>query len=295
MKLWRVVCVLGLLPTIACQQNSGSSDCCSASDASGASDAGGVDAGASDAAGGNPDAGNANSDGSVGPDAGASTAEGTIVPLYTYPTDSTWSTVRQSAANHPGASVVAIINPFNGPGTTYDPAYASGINTLEAAGARVIGYVHTSWGGRPATTVQADILSYKTWYPQLQGIFFDEMAAATGSESYYLGLSSYAKSSGFTFTVGNPGTQPAASYVGTMDTLVIYENSGLPTIASLQSWSAGFPGVSKSDWCVIAYGLSTLDTTWLAQAIPYAGWIYVDTDNSYQDLPPYFDTLVGDL
>ena len=294
------VFTLGALLEAGCQCSPGSTvaDGGTSVDAGASLDAGLADAASvSDAGstmidgGKNPDAGN------TAPDAGASDAssEGTIVPLYTYPTDATWTTLQQSAMNHPSTRVVAIINPSNGPGTAYDPNYSTGINALEAGGVVVIGYVHTSWGARAATTVEADVQSYKSWYQQLQGIFFDEMASTTGFESYYRGLSSYAKSNTFQFTVGNPGTQPATTYSGTMDTLVIYENNGLPSINSLQAWSAGFPGVAKSNWSVIAYGLPSLDTIWLAQAIPYVGWIYVDTDNTYQSLPPYFDALVGDL
>jgi Spherulation-specific family 4. len=49
-----------------------------------------------------------------------------MIALYTYP-DSTWDVVAQAKSAHPSVPVVAIINPNNGPGSSRDANYVSGI------------------------------------------------------------------------------------------------------------------------------------------------------------------------
>src|SRR5207245_2803059 len=57
--------------------------------------------------------------------------------------------------------------------------------------------------------------------------FFDEMSNESGNEKYYTAISSYAKSTdGFSITFGNAGTDVPESYIGTVDTIEIYEDSG---------------------------------------------------------------------
>ena len=56
--------------------------------------------------------------------------------------------------------------------------------------------------------VKKDIDRYMEYYsPNIDGIFFDEMANNIGNENYYSQLSSYTKESVFDWTVGNPGTE----------------------------------------------------------------------------------------
>ena len=47
------------------------------------------------------------------------------------------------------------------------------------------------------------------------------------------GLTAYAKGSGIDYTIGNPGADSKPSYVGTVDTILIYESSGLPAADKL--------------------------------------------------------------
>ncbi|MFI5407419.1 MAG: spherulation-specific family 4 protein, partial [Nitrososphaerales archaeon] len=136
----------------------------------------------------------------------ASRAIGIMIPLYTYP-GTTWDTVIATKNAHPTVPIVAIINPNNGPGNSKDTNYVTEIQQLQSSGIIVMGYVQTNYAMQNTTTIQSDIDSYKSWYPQITGIFFDEMSNSAGDENYYQNLSNYAKSVGFTFTVGNPGTE----------------------------------------------------------------------------------------
>src|SRR5579885_98509 len=215
---------------------------------------------------------------------------GVMVPLYTYP-GQTWDTVIQAKNANPAVPVVAIINPSNGPGS-YDPNYASGITSLKQAGIIVLGYVFTGYGSRDAGSIESDINSYKNWYG-VNGIFFDEMSNVAGQEGYYKNLSEYAKSQGLAMTVGNPGADTAASYIGTMDNIIIYENWGLPTSTYLAGWHTSY---SKDNFAIIPYGVSSLDSSYVAAAAAYVKYIYITDDslpNPWDSVPSYFGALVS--
>ena len=54
---------------------------------------------------------------------------------------------------------------------------------MKAAGVRVLGYVHTSYGKRPIAEVQAEIDRYDKWYKP-DGIFFDEVTTDASGLAY---------------------------------------------------------------------------------------------------------------
>jgi transcriptional regulator of met regulon len=214
-----------------------------------------------------------------------------MIPLYSYP-GSEWNVVEQAKLAHPSVPIVAIINPDNGPGGSQDPNYVAGVNSLRSAGVTVLGYVYTSYAARASASVIADINTYKSWY-NVSGIFFDEMSNVQGNAAYYLALSTYAKSIGFGYTVGNPGGPVPTSYIGSVDCIVAYENEGLPNISSLASMDTSF---SKNGLAAISYGVDALSTSYTSSASNYVEYIYV-TDaglpNPYSELPPYFSALVA--
>ncbi len=221
---------------------------------------------------------------------------GTIVPLYSYPTASSWTQIVQAKQAHPSVPVVAIVNVSDGPGTAVESNFTSGIKKLVAAGIVVIGYVSTVYGTRPSSAVKTDIDRWKSFYPgQLTGIFFDEQNNATGGESYYKTVASYAKSLGFTFTVGNPGTDVPTSYLGVVDAMFIYETDGLPSLSSLGGWHASY---DKKNFGIIPYAVSSLSASFVASAKQTIGWIYITSDdlpNPWDTLPSYFTQLLAEL
>ena len=223
----------------------------------------------------------------------AASSTGVMIALYTYP-DSTWDVVAQAKSAHPSVPVVAIINPNNGPGSSRDANYVSGIQKLHAAGVVVLGYDATGYASNSASSVKSVMDTWKSLY-NIDGIFFDEMANWSGPESYYSGLTSYAKSLGYTMTVGNPGTDTLPSYIGTVDNLMIYEDAGLPPISALQSWHTSY---DKSNFSMIAFGVNSISTSFLSSASNYVGYIDLTNDvldNPYDSVPSYFGTLVADL
>jgi hypothetical protein len=218
---------------------------------------------------------------------------GIMIPLYTYP-GASWSTVVAIKQANPNVPIIAIINPNSGPGASLDPTYVAGIKSLQAAGVIVIGYVPTGYTARSASQVQAMVMDYKNWYP-VTGIFFDEMANTAGSESYYSALSSFAKSVGFTYTVGNPGADTIPSYIGTMDTIVIYENQGLPVTSTIGGWHTSY---AKSNFAMMAYGVPAVDPAYPTTTSQYVGYIYITDEglpNPYNGLPGYLSAVASQL
>lgn len=217
------------------------------------------------------------------------------MPLYTYPSDSTWDELVAAKQAHPSVNVRAIINPASGPGDARDQAYADGIGALDGAGIVVVAYVTTSYASKGQGQVRAEIDTYRSWYPGLQGIFFDEMSNTPGDEDYYTALTQYVKGLGYSLTIGNPGAETSPSYVGTVDTILIYESQGEPSLSSLGGWHAQY---DPSNFGIIPYGVSSLDPSFVTAARPLVGFIYVTDDslpNPWDSLPPYFSGLMGSL
>jgi hypothetical protein len=222
---------------------------------------------------------------------------GIIIPFYIYPTSFAWNVVANEKSMHPNVPIVTIINPNSGPGTYQDPNYVNGINKLRSAGVTVIGYVYTSYASRPITSVEQDIRVYKSFYPNINGIMFDEMnnVAGSGHESYYSTVSNYAKALGFSFTVGNAGADVPPSFVGTVDTILNFERQGYPSINYLDGWHSQY---SKYRWGMTSYGDSYLSDAFVYYAKQYSGYICITNDvlpNPYDTLPSYFDRLIRDL
>lgn len=219
----------------------------------------------------------------------------TLIPLYSYPTDASWATVAAAKLAHPTVPVLAVVNPDNGPGAAVDANYRSGIAKLQAAGVKVIGYVYTSYGARASAAARADIDRWRTFYPGVSGIFFDEQANTTGFEAYYRALSTYVKQTGMDFTVGNPGADTAPTYVGTVDLILIYESGGLPSLTSLDSWHRNY---DRSNFGVIPYGCPTSSAAFVQSARDRVGFIYLQSDtlpNPWDTVPTYLSTLLGQL
>jgi hypothetical protein len=220
---------------------------------------------------------------------------GTIVPLYTDPSDASWDAVVAAKQAHPTVPVLAVINPSNGPGTAVQASYTNGIAKLTAAGIKVIGYVHTSYAARATADVETDVTNWHTWYPGVTGIFFDEMANTTGHESYYCSLSANAKTMGFDFTIGNPGADAGESYVGAVDVVLIYENAGVPAQTAVGGWHASY---ARSNFGVIPYGVPAVDAAFVAAARPTVGYIYLQSSgmpNPWAAVPAYLSDLLGAL
>lgn len=224
---------------------------------------------------------------------------GVIVPLYTYPTDSSWSAVASAKESYPSVPIIAIINPDSGPGSSQDSNYVSGISNLESAGVTVIGYVATGYGTSSYSSVsnmESQINDYRTWYPNIEGIFFDEMSSSGSEAGYYQTLENYVSSLGMQVTVGNPGTTVDNGLVGIFNNLCIYENPGMPSVSDLNGYYSSY---GNAGFSYIAYGISSLPSQSTMQSLDaYVSYIYVTNlggSNPYDGLPSYFTSEVSAL
>src|SRR2546428_2185483 len=206
-----------------------------------------------------------------------------------------WQPLIAAKQAHPRVPIIAMINPSSGPGSSYDSNFNAGINNLSSAGIIVLGHIGTKYCAMTLSTAEGQIDTYHRFY-KLDGFLFDEMKNTSGCESYYSTLTNYAKSTyGDTLIIGNPGTSTIQSYVGTVDNIIIYESQGLPSISTLQSRTFG---LAKSGFCFDAYGISTLDPTYVAQAAQYAGCMQITDDsgsNPYDTLPSYLSSEIAAL
>ncbi|HVX95035.1 MAG TPA: spherulation-specific family 4 protein [Polyangia bacterium] len=225
---------------------------------------------------------------------GGASAGATIVPLYTYPSDPSWAAIVTAHAAHPTVRVVAIVNPDSGPGAAKLGAFTTGIGKLVATGIDVIGYVATGYAGKSTASVEAEIDAWRSFYPQVGGIFFDEQSDDAADVAYYRALSQYAKAHGLAYTVGNPGTDTAEAYVGALDTMLIYESKGLPGVGKLGGWHARY---APSNFGVIPYG-AAFDAAFVRDARRFVGFVYLQNDdlpNPWDTLPPFFGDLLAAL
>src|SRR5215510_351609 len=217
------------------------------------------------------------------------------VPLFIYPSPLTaWQRVADLKTLVPQLEIIATMNPNNGDFSSRDADFANGITILDDAGVKVIGYVYTGYGTRASGTVQGCIDNYVTYYPEVRGIFFDEMDNVTGHETYYSNLNTYTHTTnGLPITVGNPGTTTIASYVGTLDTLLIYEIAGLPSPATLSA--ATFGGIyNRRNFGAIPYNVASITTYGIRALLRYTGLFYTTSDttpNPWDTLPSYLEDL----
>jgi Spherulation-specific family 4 len=186
-----------------------------------------------------------------------------------------------------------VINPSNGHGSYQDSNFVSGIQQLESAGIMVIGYISTGYGTVPISQVEQEISAYSQLY-KVNGVFFDEMSNVPGAryENYYSTLTSFSSSVGMSITIGNPGASIPASYIGTIDNIVVYENSGLPPASFLSGL-----GYNKGDFSIMSYGVS-FDSGFVQSASSDVGYLYLTNGtypSPYVNLPSYFSLLMETL
>ena len=232
---------------------------------------------------------------------------GVLIAMYIYPTNPAWNQVEQIHTAHPGSNIDIIANVNSGPGTAVNPDYTTGITNMRSAGINVLGYVFTSYCSRPLNIVEQEIARWVQFYPNVNGILLDQMqnqpnhlhlcAQNVPSTQYYALATQFAHSLGATFVVGNPGTQTDRSYVGTVDSMIIYENQGTPSIGTLQAntFNGAFP---KNNFAYDAFNVPALNDTFVQQSTQYVGWLYITNDNlpnPYDTIPPYLDQEVHDV
>ncbi len=146
-----------------------------------------------------------------------------LVPAYIWPTDD--DAFRRALTGYtPG--LVIITGDNSGPGTAPSAGLAARIASLNAANWARIGYVRLNYLQRPLINISADVELWRTWYPNVTGIFFDECAtqltgalhAAQALESLVLAYLGHC--------VFNAGTTVDAGWFGALPRSVIVTFEG---------------------------------------------------------------------
>jgi len=78
-----------------------------------------------------------------------------------------------------------------------------------------------------------------------------------------------------------------------MDNIIIYENSGLPSLSYLAGWHTNY---DKKNFSIIPYAVSSLSTSFVTSATSDVGYIYITNDNlpnPWDSVPSYFSNLVS--
>lgn len=218
---------------------------------------------------------------------------GVIVPMVRIsPQNADWVAVATAAKKYPRVNVIAIISVTQdrrgiglGVNSGPDPIYQDAIRKMQFNGVKVIGYVGTGNGAKDISDVKQEINAWKEFYPDIQGIFIDEVA--TPDSGYYVEIIQYAHSLSLFVAIdvskielGSNNTQPDA------DLSIIYENVGYPT----DQWYAAtkshlsvinFP---RSKFAMIPFSVEDnqplFATNFVDRAVgteKIAGYVYVQT------------------
>jgi len=208
------------------------------------------------------------------------------VPSYIYP-GTAWTTM-QSMNTSVG---IALINPYNGPGSSYNSDYGSTTAATQAKGISVLGYVHTTYGQRNLSAVQQDIDNHYSWY-NVDGIFVDETPAADCSMlSYYLSVYQYIKAKGGkSIVILNPGTTPPECYMNVSDIIANAETYGSTYLSSWRTLGYEIKYPASRFWHIIhTTAASSVAAVMTKAQNSNAGWVYVTSEvmpNPYGALPP---------
>ncbi|MCA9940992.1 MAG: spherulation-specific family 4 protein [Anaerolineales bacterium] len=228
---------------------------------------------------------------------------GILIPMYVYPanifTNPVYNQLIALKKTYHDVPVYAILNPANGPGAVADGNYTAAIERLHGAGIFILGYVSTAYTARPYATVTADVDAWQTLYPDVDGIFFDEMTNDNnqGHVNYYQGLNNYAHAAGLYPTVGNPGAGTLEIYFSsnTADVIVIHENSSWPTEADLKGdYDGGYADYHYRQRAGLVYAQG-MDTAQFQVLRHYLGLVYVTDDtlpNPWDTLSPHLETTL---
>jgi len=210
----------------------------------------------------------------------------------------------QGIGESPAVGII-VLNPFNGPGDSRNPEYASRAQQAQAMGVRIVGYVHTSYanGSVKLETAKTWIDEYYDWY-HVDGILLDE-ANATCRQSafgYYQSLYQHIKAEpGLALVVLNPGNPTGECYAAISDVIVTFENdyANYEDNYAGANWTFMYPS-SHFFHIVLNVPPDRMHDV-ISQAISRgAGWVYVtdlgeQTKNPYVTLPSYFDSEAEDV
>jgi hypothetical protein len=195
-----------------------------------------------------------------------------FVPLYIYPTSTSWLPLLNAAATYPELAFKVVVNPDNGPGQGLlpDANYLAGLQALAGlTNVQVLGYVYCNWGQRSMEDLERDILTYAHWLPaaasitpcgltiRIDGIFIDEAPADVTCEAYMATAARFVRTKlgSNALVVFNPGLAVDAFFYQVADYVIVFENRAA-------EWA--------SEWVQATVGPAALDATLRRRSIVVA-------------------------
>jgi Spherulation-specific family 4 len=221
-----------------------------------------------------------------------------LVPAYFYPVRDglkDWQRLSDAAVDVP---IVAIVNPASGPGKKVDATYQDVLAKARKAGVTLIGYVSTSYAKRPAADVKADVDRWVEFYPNIQGIFFDEQTSRADKVDYYADLAQHARGKiDKALIVANPGTVCASEYLTkpTADVVCVFEHHTEFDKFKLPTWAEKLPAERFAALPYKTADAELMRTRVAAAVSGKIGYLYVTDDegnNPWDRLPTYWPDLV---
>ncbi len=218
---------------------------------------------------------------------------GILAQTYYSATATAWDTIITAKNANPACPIAVVINIANGAGSSTVASWNTLINRLRTAEIIVLGWVDTNFAATAEATVQGAIDGWQSFYPQIDGIFFQSMGNQTANQTYYDNLHNYAIAR-FNTTCGNAKTTVPTSFLngGTTDVVVVWDGSGLDPVDTTYSQ---YNAMNNNTLGVSAFGVPSLNTTWISQMGQYVGWVFMTSDSGtapYDTLPGYFTQMV---
>lgn len=203
-----------------------------------------------------------------------------------------WPEVRALGTSHPNLPLTIIVNPNSGPtGVESDDPMLTCLPALRKSlpKAKLVGYVSTFYGARPATTVKTNVGIYHSWAAagglgngksvKLDGIFFDELnndaTNATNVALYKSYAATVRKQFGSkSWVVLNPGDPAPAQFYSIADIVVSYESvfKSFKPASIKKNTSKGQPASKQA---VMVYDMPKASLAAVVKAVvPTYGWFF---------------------
>jgi hypothetical protein len=205
-----------------------------------------------------------------------------LVPAYVPPDE----LIDLAGDDH--AQRLIVMNPGDGPGRTPLASFRAAVAMAHHSGSRVLGYVPTHYGARPAGAVLDDVDRHVWWYG-VDGIFFDEVSADARRLSHYRVLARRVRARRGV-VVFNPGVVPARGYLELADLLVTFEGHHRDHAAALRRRPRWLRRVTPGRIAHLIYGATREDALAAVHAAGPAAQVYAtcgELPNPWATLPPY--------
>jgi len=205
---------------------------------------------------------------------------GMLIPLFVEPTDilnnSAYNNIMDLAKKYVSSSIIVILNPDNGPGSSADTNYQTAIKRLVGSGISVAGYIDAENDSKSLIDIQNEIINWTTFYPETAGIYIDNILNNITMPALYSDISYYINNNGLNFLIGNIGNVCDKSFFTAFDIIIISDDeySNINTTTLKDDTIDGLIEINPVNKSILlkntTYNYSIFD-----ELLPLARWIYI--------------------